>query len=103
MNTSEVWISFDWISYVNHGFSVKLNLDNCHDLDDLKSHIMHKIHNHNLHKYGVITEGEFVEENQKLNLILKNNSQKNPLIFVKISKGESKLKLIIKNKNLFFC
>lgn len=102
MNLREVWISFDWISHGNHGYPVKLNLKNCYDLDSLKTHLMRKIQNHSLHKYGVIIKGDFVYENEDLDFILKNNSQKNPLVFVKISKSELKVKIYNKQNLIFY-
>lgn len=87
MSLKEIWISFDWITAGNHSFSVQLDLDRCEDFDDLKTQLMHKLHNHDLHKYGILINGDLIGENEKLNSILDNNSKKNPIIFVRISKS----------------
>ena len=87
MNSKDIWVTFDWILTANHVFLVQLDLKHCHDFDDLKTHLMHRIHKHDLHKYGLLTDGILVAENAELNTILKINSKKNPLIFFKIFKS----------------
>ncbi|RNA12226.1 hypothetical protein BpHYR1_036527 [Brachionus plicatilis] len=110
MSRNEIWISFDWISSANHGFKVQLNLDTCHDFDDLKTQLMHKLHHHDLHKYGILINCDLVGENDRLGDILKDNSQKNPIIFVKISKNRDFLQvneeehfLVAKNRKYLWC